>query len=100
MEDEVEKKVTPVVEPFFSPLSVSFTVLLVSLFVNRFIKAASCACRPQGSVVQEERNGPVAPAKPREPSLNHTVPAPGEHPACRFDLVCHLCLWLPVGPAD
>lgn len=34
--------------------------------------------RLQGSPVQEERNGPLPPQKPQEPSSNHTAPAPGE----------------------
>uniref|UniRef100_A0A669CFS9 Chloride channel, voltage-sensitive 1a n=1 Tax=Oreochromis niloticus TaxID=8128 RepID=A0A669CFS9_ORENI len=32
--------------------------------------------RLQGSPVQEERNGPLPPQKPQEPSSNHTAPAP------------------------
>ncbi|XP_030596701.1 chloride channel protein 1a [Archocentrus centrarchus] len=30
----------------------------------------------KGSPVQEERNGPLPPSKPQEPSSNHTAPAP------------------------
>uniref|UniRef100_A0A4W6FRG4 Chloride channel, voltage-sensitive 1a n=1 Tax=Lates calcarifer TaxID=8187 RepID=A0A4W6FRG4_LATCA len=36
------------------------------------------SCRLQGSPVQEERNGPLPPPKPQEPSSNHTAPVPGE----------------------
>uniref|UniRef100_A0A4W6FQZ6 Chloride channel, voltage-sensitive 1a n=1 Tax=Lates calcarifer TaxID=8187 RepID=A0A4W6FQZ6_LATCA len=32
----------------------------------------------KGSPVQEERNGPLPPPKPQEPSSNHTAPVPGE----------------------
>ncbi|XP_059205197.1 chloride channel protein 1-like [Centropristis striata] len=31
----------------------------------------------KGSPVQEERNGPLPPPKPQEPSSNHTAPVPG-----------------------
>uniref|UniRef100_A0A7N6AHJ0 Chloride channel protein n=1 Tax=Anabas testudineus TaxID=64144 RepID=A0A7N6AHJ0_ANATE len=32
----------------------------------------------QSTPVQEERNGPLPPPKPQEPSSNHTAPVPGE----------------------
>ncbi|KAK5854774.1 hypothetical protein PBY51_004939 [Eleginops maclovinus] len=34
----------------------------------------------KGSPVQEERNGPLPPPKPQEPSSNHTAPAPEKGP--------------------
>uniref|UniRef100_A0AAQ6AI92 Chloride channel protein n=1 Tax=Amphiprion ocellaris TaxID=80972 RepID=A0AAQ6AI92_AMPOC len=35
-------------------------------------------CCLQGSAMQEERNGPLPPPKPQEPSSNHTATVPGE----------------------
>nr|XP_020471104.1 chloride channel protein 1-like [Monopterus albus] len=34
----------------------------------------------KGTPVQEERNGPLPPPKPQEPSSNHTAPGPGKGP--------------------
>lgn len=41
----------------------------------------------QGGPAQEERNGPLPPAKPPEPSSNHTAPAPGEAAPRSFSLL-------------
>uniref|UniRef100_A0A7N8WWS1 Chloride channel, voltage-sensitive 1a n=1 Tax=Mastacembelus armatus TaxID=205130 RepID=A0A7N8WWS1_9TELE len=51
----------------FSVLPKDFTALAI-------VKSFS----PIDVPVQEERNGPLPPPKPQEPSSNHTAPAPGE----------------------
>lgn len=58
------------------------TLLTFTIYFERtFIKNGyfvTFTCGVQGSPVQEERNGPLPPPKPQEPSSNHTAPVPGE----------------------
>lgn len=54
----------------FTTWSAGSLLMLISLITR--------GRRLQGSPVQEERNGPLPPQKPQEPSSNHTAPAPGE----------------------
>lgn len=62
-----------------------FTVAFCQAFKVSFVTPVCCA---QGSPVQEERNGPLPPPKPQEPSSNHTSPVPGELTGVHLQLVC------------
>lgn len=61
--------------PFYYP--VPFDHLFWRFLINNVYSVTSSCCL-QGSPGQEERNGPLPPPKPQEPSSNHTAPVPGE----------------------
>lgn len=86
---------------FFPSLFYVLCHLFRELLHHKVYAAATSVRCPQGSPMQEERNGPLPPTKPQEPSLNHTAPAPGELSAAHVPFVglisyiicANSCLW-------
>lgn len=77
MIDVLLSQKTPELKAFLSPLFTFSHCLEGCFIIKTYLVMTICLCL-QGSPVQEERNGPLPPPKPQEPSSNHTAPVPGE----------------------